>query len=702
MTESVKSSSPPPAPPPLCTKRQIRRFLTTILVLSVLFPFLPNTAALWPPIRQWHEILLLTGIVLNSVLLIHRRRRAATQAPEPHRDNRFSRREILCWNAAGLVMVVLLICHAVRSVVAWTLMIGLRIGIPTIWLFVIIALPFAVRQILDRRRRPISRLVKLWFSLCLLTAVGEFTCLLIQRSQSLDDTRLAFPEQLPPADDNDLHIASTGGSTAMGWPWHPHYSIAQVAAWQLEQVLISEEVLNFPPSADEGGSPDAGSTVPRCKVVVHNVAREGSALKEAILQLHNLPLKPHVLMVYTGHNEVYQEIDELLRVGDSPTKTPDRILSASPAFRLIDKLVTEHFSALWRIRQIERRLVDVPYLPDEIRLRRLARFTDRMRQLSQFCQRENIKLFWFIPAASESACPPNRSTIRLGRSASLDAAYEKARNYEQKNEWALAAKHYGEQLKLFPDMAEFHYRLGHCLLHMNLPQDAAASFQAALETDAYPVRAQADHRQAVEQVAREFGNVTIDTAAVLRPLTHHGILDETVFLDDVHPTLRSTFALGTEAARVIHQLVPERVPYSKKMALMLRSLNERVRPAAPDNRLEEELAVTGSFRLSLRALRVDPAAVADAYETLAGVMPNRACLRFDHSHWMGLGERLRGAAADLRGMGSLPGRTKIESLQDIDGSLFDSAIMRSGKRIRALEWNLEAPELSLPNQLDQP
>ena len=145
--------------------------------------------------------------------------------------------------------------------------------------------------------------------------------------------------------------------------------------------------------------------------------------------------------------------------------------------------------------------------------------------------------------------------------------------------------------------------------------------------------------QAVEQVSREYGNVTIDTAALLRPLTPNGILDDTVILDDVHPTLRSVFVLGTEAARIIQRIVQDKSP-------------------------EIESEQEGSFLESLKAFNINPIAVADAYEQLAGVLPNRAILRFEQSHWEALADRLRSAATDLRGLDSLPERTRIESYQD--------------------------------------
>jgi|GEM_PF-2060400 len=623
-------------------KTYLRCFLTSVLLVSVAVPFCSSSVWLTELTEVWHEVLLLLAIVMNSVILIQRWRQRKSKCSKsevgvtPEIYSRVSWNEVMFWNFVGLLLIVLLVQVAITAAVAWGLAVCLRISIPAIWLSVIVAAPVAVRQILDRRNCPVSKWVKPWFSLCLLTAFSELACLLILSFQNTV-TPLTFPEHLPRPNDNCLHIASTGGSTSLGWPWHPHYSISRVAEWQLKRQLNPVADSSSAGSRSDDAEPGYRS------IAIHNVARAGDDLKLDIEQLYCLPVKPHVLMVCTGHNELYHDVDVRLRASGGAVPAVDRFLRWSPTFCLIDRVLTEHFSSLWRNVQRERRLVDDPYLTDEQKAERLALFTERLRALSQYCRRQNIELIWFIPAASESACPPNRSIIRSrgrsSRDAGAAAAYQNARLHEQQEEWNLAAEIYQSALRGYPDMAEFHFRLGHCLLHMNQPQTASVSFQRALETDAFPVRAQTDHRQAVEQVAREYGNTTIDTTTILRRMTPHGILDETVILDDVHPTLRGVFVLGTEAADVIRQQCLKDLP--------------GIAPAA-----------YGSFRESLIALAVDPAVIEGAYERLAGALLNRACLRFEHSHWDSLADRLRTAAMELRDRESLPESTPIESLQD--------------------------------------
>lgn len=645
MSASVKSAT---ATTPLTVRRKnrMRCFLTSTLLLTLALPFVPPSALLLELMEVWHELLFLLAVVLNLLVVIRRWRHRKTQLLKSGLDVReecstgFSLLEIIVWNFVAFALIVLLIQLAIRPAVAWGLLISLRISIAFVYVCVMLAAPFAFRQIYHRRILPVAKWVKSWFSLSLLLVLSEAACSLIL-SFPPNVTPLTFPEHLPQPHDNNLHIASTGGSTSLGWPWHPHYSISRVAEWQLNRLLNSVR------NSSTAGPPHVDA-VPRYRnAIVHNVAQAGDSLKLDIAQLHRLPVKPDVLMVCTGHNEVYHEIDSQLRVSGNVVPAVDRFLNWSPTFCLIDKVMTERISVLWRIVQRERGLVDDPYLTDDQRKQRLNVFTDRLRALSQYCQRQNILLIWFIPAGSESTCPPNRSTIRTHNHSARDLvavrAHQQAALLEQQQAWIQAAEVYRLVLSDHPDMAEFHFRRGHCLLHMNQPEAAAVSFQRALETDAFPVRAQADHRDAVAQVAREYGNVTIDTAAILRRMTPHGILDDSVIMDDVHPSLRGVFALGTESASLMQHLILKDI----------------------DTSAAEKF---GSFRESLTDLKVDPTVIASGYELMAAAMLNRGCLRFEQSHWNSLSDRLRTAALELRERTSLPESTQIESLRDFHSS----------------------------------
>jgi phospholipase/lecithinase/hemolysin len=129
-------------------------------------------------------------------------------------------------------------------------------------------------------------------------------------------------------------------------------------------------------------------------------------------------------------------------------------------------------------------------------------------------------------------------------------------------------------------------------------------------------------------VAAAHGVPIIDADAVLRPHTPHGILDQTVFLDDVHPTLRGQFLLGTALAE---QLA---APYGEFIGRPVMLRPGTVRDAVVD------------FGLTAADLAL-------AYERLAAGLDSRAILRFDTHQRQQDVERMRAIAKGLR-LGELP------------------------------------------------
>lgn len=620
------------------------RFLLLLLVLcSVLMPFVDDRPVLKEVARYWHEVLTLSIPLLGISLFFLSRDLKQTY---PWRD-------FAIWLLVASGLITLFILKSMRFAIALTLMIGLRLAIPVLWLFVIAGLPILMLQILKRRRLSTRRSIRWgpwWFSAFLFLCLGEPLCQVLWQRWNTPE-QLAFPEDLSQPPDNELHIASIGGSTSLGWPYHPHMSFARAAAWQLQRSMHPNA--DVPANADaratddESAAPAASSSettaTAAVRIVLHNTARPGDSLRLAIRRMQDLKVKPHVIVLYTGHNELYHDVDGITFVENSPLFLLDRTLSLSPMFRVIDQTLTARFSAMWGLKQVGRNLVERPFLTRKMRLQRVKLFTERLRQLAQYCGRHNIRPIWFIPAASEADCPPNRSVTGSVADISvhqrMESLYRRALELEQQQNWLQAAETYDEGLRDYPNFAEFQYRLGHCRLHLQQFDEARVNFQSALENDAYPVRAQSDYRDAVRQVATEFGIVTIDAGGLLRDHTEHGILDHTMFLDDVHPTLKAVFVLGTALADALRQMSESPLQHA----------------AAEE---------TGPFRQMLSELGPTPDQLIQAYELMAGAMPNRARLRFDESHWHDLAARLRSAAANLHNLTSLPDRTDVESLQD--------------------------------------
>lgn len=111
-----------------------------------------------------------------------------------------------------------------------------------------------------------------------------------------------------------------------------------------------------------------------------------------------------------------------------------------------------------------------------------------------------------------------------------------------------------------PGFAEFHFRLGHCLLELGHNAEAAKHFSLALDNDGHPIRANRHYRDLVTAIANEFQIPLIDSPHVLRQHTEKGVLDRSMFHDNVHPTMKGYYLLGIAACerllddkRLIHR-----------------------------------------------------------------------------------------------------------------------------------------------------
>lgn len=374
---------------------------------------------------------------------------------------------------------------------------------------------------------------RLWCSAMLALVLLEPAARVLETRQPSPSDDLKLPARLAGPSPAELRIAAIGGSTMAGYPYQPRFGIPFVVGQQLEQ--------RFPDR----------------RVVVENVAEEGVNFRQAAERMSRLKARPHLLLVYTGHNEFFHDVEELRRPARRPFAVWDRWLAYSPTFRMFDRVLTERALLLRVACPDDRRWVERHIASPEMYQRRLERFRRQLRQLAGYCRSQAIATLWFIPAGTESGFDPNRTVFpddidEAGRQ-SLRELLDAADDCFARADWADLERVCRRGLERLPEGALFHFYLGEALLHSQHFDQAALHYRAALEADGHPIRANADYRRAVADVAAEFAIPTLDAAAVVRPLTPHGILDETVFLDHVHPNLRAHYALGTAAAELAMQ-----------------------------------------------------------------------------------------------------------------------------------------------------
>jgi tetratricopeptide (TPR) repeat protein len=512
--------------------------------------------------------------------------------------------------AAGLIVT-----GQFHDVMFWLCQIALRLSVGTAWTLAIAGAPLVGVWLWRRRRgdRRRLRLAPWWFATVLGLGLVEPLAAVVETYASRE-LPLKLPGDLPPPPVGEFHVVCLGGSTMAGWPYHPKFGIAPVVEWRLESLI---------PLADPGGAD--GTASPR-RVVVTNLAAIGENLRQAVQRLRDLRYRPHVVLLYSGHNEFYHDQDELRPTRDHAFAPVDRVFRRSPLFRLAQRALLAR-RGFWKVDSLRQRRLfdDDPLAAPGLAERRIARFRRQLEALADWAEAQGTASVWIVPAGSESGFDPNRSAAAPGTSVDdcrdLEQHYGSARALEAAGRWEDAAALYRSGLDRQPQFAEFHYRLGACLQQLARHEEAREHFAQALELDRYPVRALADYRLPIAEVAERRGIAWIDAADVLRPQTPHGILDQSMFHDNVHPTLRSAFLLGVAAAdRIARETLP---------------------------RLDRGHLPPADFRAAVTELGITREDLAESYLRTAETLRWLSPLRFDQSQRNARADRYAAGAAEL-------------------------------------------------------
>jgi tetratricopeptide (TPR) repeat protein len=295
---------------------------------------------------------------------------------------------------------------------------------------------------------------------------------------------------------------------------------------------------------------------PRHRVVSENLSLPGLSLRQAIERLQRLKFRPHLLLMYSGHNEFMHELAELA-ARPSLFGALDGMLNWSPTFRVLNLRLRRNLVLQSMVSGVGSDLVQWPISVPEIFEKRRLRFRQNLVQLANFARSRGIPMLWYIPAASESGFEPNRSVVdphsQAAEVAALNRCFAEATDRERLEDWTGAAECYRAGLAREPQFAEFHFRLGECLLNQGQTDAAQRHFQDALDFDGHPVRLPRPFQQVIVEVGADFSIPVVFTGDALRRHTPTGILDKSLFHDNVHPTLRAFYYMGVAGADVLEK-----------------------------------------------------------------------------------------------------------------------------------------------------
>ncbi len=158
------------------------------------------------------------------------------------------------------------------------------------------------------------------------------------------------------------------------------------------------------------------------------------------------------------------------------------------------------------------------------------------------------------PPANDARFEPNRSFLAAGTPRHEREAFRRdflAAKGREQHDPASAIAAYRSLLARQPGFAEAHYRLARLLERQEAWQEAYTHYVQARDHDGYPQRALTEFQGVYSEIAERHRCILIDGQKYFHAIGRHGLLDDFLFQDGMHPSLRGQIAL---AQRVLEAL----------------------------------------------------------------------------------------------------------------------------------------------------
>ncbi len=359
---------------------------------------------------------------------------------------------------------------------------------------------------------------------------------------SLEERELPTQFSDPPGD-RTIDIAVMGESSAEGVPFQKWLSIGKIVAWQLGKAITGRPI--------------------RLNVL----ARSGDTLQAQQHVLGFLARRPELLIVYCGHNEFssrlwwsrnrryYRDSNQL----DGPELLFEQFAGFSSVCQLIRQELAQRRIALPPQPTEERTLIDVPVYTQVEQQALLADFRLRLDAIVTYASKIGTLTVLIAPPGNDAGYDPNRSSLpaatpRLQREM-FARAFLAARRLEARAP-AASIEQYRSLVAAQPAFAESHYRLAQLLNQSGKWDEAYEHFILARDLDGYPQRILTAFQAVYHEVASRHDCILIDGQSYFHAIGDHGLLDDDLLWDAMHPSLRGQIAL---AQAVLHALQARRV-----------------------------------------------------------------------------------------------------------------------------------------------
>lgn len=351
----------------------------------------------------------------------------------------------------------------------------------------------------------------------------------------------SFPVQKPAG---TRRVFCLGGSTVQGRPYTPETSFT----------TFLELGLN---AAERNADRDQSWEVVNCGGISYASYRLLPIMQEC------LAYEPDLFILCTGHNEFLEDrtyahlkdpsaplwasqhlagrlrtfvlLRELkLRLAgqnDAPTEAdrPQLGPETDPILDYHDSLKAYHRDLAWR---------------DAI----VAHFEFNLRRMVDLARQHRIPLVMVLPASNLGDTPPLKSEHRAGLGEAELAAWEDLvasaqRSYRSSPQQALKLLQQAKAID--SEHAGLWYEIGKCYLLFGLHEQARAAFVNARDNDICPLRMISPLEEAMLRVAAEQNVPLLDAHHLLEAECEDGILDDTMLIDHVHPTIEGHQLIAT-------------------------------------------------------------------------------------------------------------------------------------------------------------
>ncbi len=347
------------------------------------------------------------------------------------------------------------------------------------------------------------------------------------------DLPLTFSEA---GEAGDVHTVVVGESSAEGVPYNFWISVGRLVTWRLHEAIPAR---NF--SLDV-------------------LASSGETLEAQHRKLAGLKRRPDVLIIYCGHNEFSarfpwsREVDHYLDKRQ-PTFVElliDRVERTSPLCGLIRRTADKCRVAIPPPPEASRALVDLPaYTPTEYAAL-VADFQHRLDRIVAWADRLGTLPILIVPPGNDAGFEPNRSFLAAQtpypEREAVAREFQAARQTEA-NDPSRSMATYRALLARHPGFAEAHYRLARLLERAGAWDEAYAHDIKARDNDGLPMRCPTPFQDAYRTVAARYPCILIDAQTYFHKIGRHGLLDDHLFHDVMHPSLRGQIALRSRSCK---------------------------------------------------------------------------------------------------------------------------------------------------------